>query len=228
MADQQNSDASRNVQTQNGKPRSSGKRLEILRHPLVLLIIGATITSLLFPYLNSRVNRNELLQEAKLKKASEIRGHVIEFNSELNALETMLELFHNMNVRLQLKPAEFRQAQLRFVDDFSKRYLDFDEKAWWWYSGLEGELSSLRQTSSGELQTLDNEFVEYGENVGKSKEVLKPLWVALTSADYSPNDLESRKKVDEIIAKVQKELPPLHQARNILAERMAGHFTLAR
>src|SRR6185436_1505816 len=72
MADQQNSDASRNVQTQNGKPRSSGKRLEILRHPLVLLIIGATITSLLFPYLNSRVNRNELLQEAKLKKASEI------------------------------------------------------------------------------------------------------------------------------------------------------------
>ena len=95
MTDQQNSDASRNEQTQKGKARSSGTLLEILRHPLALLIIGATITSLLVPYLNSRVNRNELLQEAKLKKASEIREHVIEFNSELNALETMLELFHN-------------------------------------------------------------------------------------------------------------------------------------
>ena len=227
MADQQNSDASRNEQTQKGKARSSGTLLEILRHPLALLIIGATITSLLVPYLNSRVNRNELLQEAKLKKASEIREHVIEFNSELNALETMLELFHNMNVRLQLKPAEFRQAQLKFVDDFSRRYLDFDEKAWWWYSGLEGELSALRQTSNSELQTLHTEFAEYGENIGKSKEALKPLWVALTSADYSPNDLESRKKV-ETIAKVQKELPPLHQARNMLVEKMAGHFTLAR
>ena len=98
---------------------------EVLRHPFVLFLFGVVTTSLLVPYLNSKINRNQLLQEARLKKAIEIGNHNTEFNSKFNALRTMLESFHNQNVRLRLEPAEFRQAQLKFRDDFTNFLLDF-------------------------------------------------------------------------------------------------------
>ena len=225
MASQQN------IQTAKESESASIKQvLEILKHPLALLVIGATITSLLVPYLNAKVNRNEILQEARLKKAIEIGEHNTEFNSKFNTLKTILESFHRRSVRLQLKPSEFREAQSKFLDEFSRRYLDLDEKAWWWYPALQREASVLRLTSRSELQTLDTELKEYGDNLNKSFDILRPLWQALTSSDYNPNDKEYTDKVDKIIKDVNDEktgLPALFQARNILIERIAGHFTSA-
>jgi len=226
MASQQNIQTAKESES----PSTIKQVLGILRHPLVLLVIGATITSLLVPYLNAKVNRNEILQEARLKKAIEIGEHNTEFNSKFNTLKTMLESFHKRSVRLQLKPAEFREAKSKFLDEFSKRYLDLDEKAWWWYPALEREASVLRLTSRSELQTLDTELKEYGDNLNKSFGALRPLWQALTSYDYDPTDKEYMNKVDKIIADVNDPnngLPPLFQARNILIERIAGHFTSA-
>src|SRR5215207_1758689 len=106
MASQQN------IQTAKESESPSIKEVSaILKHPLVLLVIGATITSLLVPYLNAKVNRNEILQEARLKKAIEIGEHNTEFNSKFNTLKTMLESFHRRSVSLQLKPSEFKEAQ---------------------------------------------------------------------------------------------------------------------
>jgi hypothetical protein len=204
--------------------------LDILKHPLVLLVIGATITSLLVPYLNAKVNRNEILQAARLKKAIEIGEHNTEFNSKFNTLKTMLESFHRRSVRLQLKPSEFRETKSKFLDEFSRRYLDLDEKAWWWYPALEREASVLHLTSKSELQALDTELNEYGDNLNKSFGILRPLWQALTSYEYNPDDKEYTNKVDKIIEAVNDPnngLSPLFQSRNILIEKIAGHFTSA-
>ena len=197
---------------------------EVLRHPFVLLLIGALTTSLLVPYLNSKVNRNQLLREARLKKAIEIGNHNTEFNSRFNALKTMLESFHNQNVRLRLEPAELRQAQLKFRDDFTKRYLDLDEIAWWWHPDIEREASVLGLIPSDELQELDRDLKEYGNNVNKSFNVLRPLWQELTSRDYNPNDLKSSDKVKKIVAETQA-LNPLFEERSILIGRITKHFT---
>jgi uncharacterized membrane-anchored protein YhcB (DUF1043 family) len=219
-----------NIQTtkESESPSTTKQVLDILKHPLILLVIGATITSLLVPYLNAKVNRNEILQAARLKKAIEIGEHNTEFNSKFNTLKTMLESFHKRSVSLQLKPAEFKVAQSKFLDEFSRRYLDLDEKAWWWYPALEREASILGLTSRSELQTLDTELQEYGDNLNKSFNILRPLWRKLTSYDYNPNDKEYANEVDQIILNVndpKNGLPPLFQARNILIERIAGHFT---
>jgi hypothetical protein len=198
-----------------------------LKHPFVLLVIGAITTSLLVPYLNSKVNRNQLLREARLKKAIEIGDQNTEFNSKLNALKTMLESFHRQNVRLQLQPVELREAKLRFRDDFTKRYLELDEKAWWWYSDLQREASVMGLTSTDELRTLGSNLGKYADNVNKSFDTLRPLWQALTSHDYDPNDQASRDKVEKIIAEVndaQNGLPSLFQARNVLIDGIAGYF----
>jgi len=197
---------------------------EVLRHPFVLFIIGVVTSSLLVPYLNSKINRNQLLQEARLKKAIEIGNHNTEFNSKFNALRTMLESFHNQNVRLRLEPAEFRQAQLKFRDDFTKRYLELDEVAWWWHPDLEREASVLGLIPTDELQALDVDLKEYGNNVNKSFPILKPLWQELTSRDYNPNDVKSIDKIKTIVAET-KALDPLFDERRILIGRITKHFT---
>jgi len=212
------------------KPPSAQKirlLVEIPKHPFVLLVVGAIITSLLVPYLNSKVTRSQLLQEAKLKKAIEIGDHNMEFNSKFNALKTMLESFHNRSVRLQLPPSEFRATHSRFVDDFYRRYVELDEKAWWWYPALEREASVLHLLSDTERQTLSTECKIYHDNLIASFEVLKPLWVALTSHDYNPTDKDSDKKVEEIIKGVNKDLPPLFQERDMAIEKIAKHFVSA-
>ena len=197
---------------------------EVLRHPFVLFLIGVVTTSLLVPYLNSKINRNQLLQEARLKKAIEIGNHNTQFNSKFNALKTMLESFHNQNVRLRLEPAELRQAQLKFRDDFTRRYLDLDEVAWWWHPDLEREAFVMSLIPTDELQALDVDSKEYGNNVNKSFTILRPLWQELTSRDYNPNDVKSTDKINKIVTETQT-LGPLFDERRILIERITKHFT---
>jgi heme exporter protein D len=132
MATQKNTETARNKQAEEGDSPSGQKSLrellEILRHPFVLLIIGATMTSLIVPYLNSKINRNQLLQEARLKKAVEIREHNTEFSSKLNALKTMLETFHNMNVRrltCGALPKQSRKSLVCLKGITARRVLDY-------------------------------------------------------------------------------------------------------
>jgi len=197
---------------------------EVLRHPFVLFLIGAVTTSLLVPSLNSKINRNQLLQEARLKKAMEIGNHNTQFNSKFNTLKTMLESFHNQNLRLRLEPAELREAQLKFRNDFTKRYLELDEVAWWWHPDLEREASVLGLIPTDELQALDVDVREYGSNMNKSFNILRPLWQALTSRDYNPNDVKSTDKIKQIVSDTQA-LGPLFDERGILIGRITKHFT---
>lgn len=218
-------DANLEMTSEPAAVRSRRKQIaEVLRHPFVLLAIGAVTTSLLVPYLNSKINRSQLLREARLNRAIEIGKRNTEFNSKFNALKTMLESFHNQNVRLVLQPSELRAAQLKFRDDFSKRYLELDETAWWWYSDLEKEASVLDLIPPNELQALDIDLEKYGDNLHRHFEVLKPLWQVLTSQDYNPNDQTSRDKVEQIIKDVNKG-GPLFQDRSDLIERITRHFT---
>ncbi len=198
---------------------------EVLNHPFVLLVIGAITTSLLVPYLNSKMNRSQLLREARLRRAIEIGTHNTEFNSKLNALKTMLESFHRQNVRLQLQPAELRAAQLRFRDDFTKRYLELDEKAWWWYSDLQREAAILGLTSTRDPETLRDALEKYARNANQSVSTLRPLWQALTSQDYNPNDQASRDRVERIITDANNGLPSLFQERTHLIEEVTRYFT---
>lgn len=197
---------------------------EVLRHPFILFVIGATTTSLLIPYLNAKVNHNQLLQEARLKKAVEIADRNTEFNSKFNTLKTLLESFHNRSVRLQLSPAEFSVAHSKFIDDFNRRYLELDERTWWWYSAIEREAAVLQLISPTELQALDAEFKEYAKNLNDSFNILRPLWQALTSREYKPDDKRSTDKVDAIIADVNRQIGVLFEARNTLVQRIARHF----
>lgn len=46
--------------------------LNVLRHPLLLLVIGSVIGSFLIPWISQKTDRNRVLREARLKKAVEI------------------------------------------------------------------------------------------------------------------------------------------------------------
>jgi hypothetical protein len=195
-----------------------------LKHPLFLLIVGAIITSLLIPYLNDQFSRNRVRQETSLKKVLEIGLHNTEFISELNTLKTMMKSFHSQNVRMQLQPDELKEAQKNFRKDFNTRYLALDEKAWYWYWDLGREADVLDLISPKELQVLNADLNEYGANVTKSVEAMRPLWRALTSHEYNPNDKEYREEFDKKVSAVEAELSPLFETRKELVERISKHF----
>lgn len=202
---------------------------EALKHPFAILMSGALITYLLVPYLNAEINYKQLLRETKLKKAIEIGDHNREFNSTFNGLLTMLSQFHNDTARLRLNPSELRAAKLNFRNDFERKYLDFDEKAWWWYTDLEREASVLDLVPSSELTQLKSETREYGQNVVKTKNILQVLWETMIADDYDPNNEESKKKVDDIIVGLRNQqggLPALSRERNELIKKITKHFTI--
>jgi hypothetical protein len=190
-----------------------------LGHPLVLLLLGSLVTYIVAPTLIDGINEKKLQRQSRQQKAQEVWRHNTEFNSKLNALKTMLESYHNQNVRFQLDGDDLAEAQKEFRRDFTERYLELDEMAWWWYRDLQRELSDLNLVPNDELQQLNVALNRYGDNVNKSFDLLRPMWQTLTSSDYRPAEEKTKARFQEQVAKAQAELPKLFEERsNIIRE----------
>src|SRR5882724_3102119 len=88
--------------------------IDSLGHPVTMLILGGLLTYIIAPIIVNNINESKLIQERKQAKAVEIWNHDTDFNIKLNALKTMLESYHNQNVRLQLSPEDLKEAQKEF------------------------------------------------------------------------------------------------------------------
>jgi hypothetical protein len=189
-----------------------------LGHPLSLLILGSLLTYVIAPIILDRINERRLRYEAKQRKALEVWQHNTEFNSKLNALKTMLESYHNQNVRFQLAPADLNEAQKEFRQDFTKRYLELDEMAWWWYRDLQREMNILNLVPKDQLPRLNADLDKYGANVNESVGLLKPLWQTITSREYQPNDEKTKAKFEQLRQTAEHDLPRLFNERSELIQ----------
>ncbi|MDQ1612451.1 MAG: hypothetical protein QOG00_2382 [Pyrinomonadaceae bacterium] len=197
-------------------------------HPLVLLIIGSLLTYIVAPMLIDTINEKKLKQEARQQQALGIWKHNTEFNSKLNALKTMLESYHNQNVRFQLGADDLAEAQKEFRREFTRRYLELDEIAWWWYRDLERELIDLKIVPENQVARLDADLNLYGENVNKSVALLRPIWQALTSREYQPADEKTQTRFTELRNKADAELPRLFNERSDIIRDVTGVITASR
>jgi hypothetical protein len=196
-----------------------------LGHPLTLLILGSLLTYIIAPIIIDGVNRRKLRDEAKQEKVREIWRHNTEFNIKLNALKTMLESYHNQNARLQLAPADLLEAQKEFRREFTKRYLELDEMAWWWYPTLQREMDTLGLAPRHQLPRLNADLDKYGANVNESIGLLKPLWQMLTSHDYHPNEDKTKADFERLTKDAADKLPDLFNKRSELITDVAEIIT---
>lgn len=199
--------------------------VQSLGHPLMLLLIGSLLTYIVAPIVVDGINARKMRQEAKQKKAQEIWARNTEFNSKLNTLKTMLESYHNQNVRFRLPPAELAEAQKEFRREFSKRYLELDETAWWWYRDLQREASNLNLAPADQIGPLNQELDKYGRNVTDSVLLLRPLWVTITSHEYHPDEEKTKNEFKNYADQAKAGLEPLFHGRSDIIRNVTGIIT---
>ena len=196
---------------------------EASQHPLLLLLVGSVLSSLLIPGISSRSSEAQLLQETRLKKALEVGTRNREFDSKLNVLSTLMQTFHNQNVRMKFNSGELKEAQTAFRKQYTDRYLELDEMAWWWYGDIEREAHLLKLTSAEDYKLLDETIKKYNESVATTVEAIGPMWRYLSSSDYSLDDAK-QKHFEQLKETMNQEIGKQHAVRGNLVQDIAKIF----
>jgi len=195
-------------------------RFGILRHPLIILLIGTGLSSWLIPSIGDRINHRKLFREARLKRATEIINENVETGRNLNRLLTTLEIFQkdSSGPAARFFKLEMEQKELRGI--MIDRYLEFDKQAWWWNSQIFLEAKILEIASPEELGRLDQISKQYSENLESSMTAVNAVWNAFLRENYKPDD---RRNLD-LVNQTRSRLIELNQKRSELVMEEAQIF----
>lgn len=205
--------------------RTPNPSFEFLRHPLLLLVVGTIIGSILIPYFSERATKKKVLQEARLRKAVDIVDTNTRTVSQLNSLSTRVAMFHENNVRLKPSPVELRTLRDKLIEDMDARYLEFEKIGWWWYRDLNDEAIILNIVPSNGSDQLREHINSYGQNMLDTTNALKTLWHPCISSDY---DYKGKKgeEISEIKKNMDAKLQELFNARNAIVNQLVSDFTV--
>jgi lipopolysaccharide export LptBFGC system permease protein LptF len=205
------------------------KVYKCLRHPLVVLVLGAIVGNWLVPWINTRLTEERLRQEARSKTTAEIIQCASAVDIAFNKVYNTLESFHDDNITMlknldaakRKERQDFirgRQRELR--NNMQQRYDEFDAKAWWWYREVEKRAAFLGIASTKEMEDLEKLTKEYDSNLVQAAEAYKDLAHTYLSPEYDASD--SRYK--ELISTHRKQYIELYVARQKLVVNMAKIF----
>lgn len=198
--------------------------LNVLRHPLLLLVIGSVIGSFLIPWISQKTDRNRVLREARLKKAVEIVNNNTETISQLNVMVTRLGIFHKDNIRLKPGPDKLDALQDKLAEDMNTRYADFEKSGWWWYRSLNDEAVILEIVPPEGSDKLRNEVNAYADNITQTVAAFNDFWHKCLSKEY---DFEENGNVTQIQKKMYERLGQLATERVKLVNNLVQGFSPA-
>jgi hypothetical protein len=206
-------------------PQNGSTSFTFFRHPLLLLVVGSVIGSILIPYFSEAATKKKVLQEARLRKAVDIVDTNTRTVSQLNSLATRVAMFHERNQRLKPTPAQLRALQDKLIEDMDARYLEFEKLGWWWYRDLNDEAVILNIVPANGSDALRAHINSYGQNMLDTTNALKTMWHPCTSADY---DYKGKKgeEISEIKKQMDTKLQDLFNARNGIVYQLVSDFTV--
>ena len=187
------------------------------RHPLTILIIGTALSAILIPSFSSRLDHQRLIDEARLKKATEILADNAETERNLNRLFTTLGIFQKDSSGPAARFVGLEKAQKELRTLMVERYLEFDRQAWWWPAQMHVEAKILEIASQEELNRLEQISKQYNDNLLASTAAIDKLWDAFLRDKYNPKD----PKNEELLKKTQEALTQLNQERSKLCVEAA-------
>lgn len=202
----------------------SKDRFRVLKHPLVLMVVGRVIGSFLIPWISQKTDRNRVLREARLKKSVEIVNNNTETISQLNVLVTRLGMFHKDNIRLRPSPAKLEVLQDKLAEDMNSRYADFEKTGWWWYRSLNDEAVILEIVPPSGSDKLRNDVNAYADNISQTVAAFNDFWHKCLSKEY---DFEANGNVTQIQNKMYERLGQLATERVKLVNNLVQDFSPA-
>lgn len=198
------------------------KHPHISRHPLVVLLVGAIITSILIPILTHFVTQLNAAETARRTKAVEVLKQANLVNQRLNLIQTAIENFEHDVLPYSLSPydpEEFRSEQKELRKQIESLYADFNTSAWFVFRDLSAEASILRILPSDRVEKFNKLVDEYNMNLEATTTNLRPPWYEFLRVRRWPGDWpqvdmrENRARSDK-----------LRNARTAIAHKMARLF----
>jgi hypothetical protein len=184
--------------------------------PFPLLLVGTVLSYLFIPWISSRSTHRSLLQEERVKQATEILDQSLLVDKQLNSIRTAFELFEKAAVS---EPSQYKMAEAQLNSRFYDLYSEFNRHAWWWDHNLpvEARLLDLPPGSEARIGTLHEEYVT---NLMDSTHEVELLRGQFLVQRYKPGDKCNAK----VLKDTDKELKNLERARGCIISKLAGLF----
>jgi hypothetical protein len=194
--------------------------VDFLRHPLVLLVVGSVIGSVLIPRISEQAGKTKVLQDARLRTAVQIVDNNTRTVSQINSIVTKLSTLHDENRRLKPSPAKLSERQDKLAEEVSNRYEEFEKTGWWWYRDLNDEAVILELVPPTGSDKLREDVNAFANNILETVNTMNELRHACLAAAYDYKD----ERVTKIKDDVNKRLGSLFNARNNLVNHLVNDF----
>lgn len=172
------------AQSETSRDERSKTFTEIGKHPLVLLLIGTLLGSLIIPYLKDRETRNRELTNLRVEKAFAAFNANKDVNADLNGMMTGFENLLKARINT-LEPERDHDLQRQIYG----HHTAFNRDAWWWFPQLITEVQLfglLDSESAAEARVLAK---KYDAELVATTKTLEPFWLLMESEPVlSPPD----------------------------------------
>jgi hypothetical protein len=202
--------------------REHKEHSHISRHPLVVLVVGAIITSILIPIVTHFVTQWNATYMARRTKAVEVLKEANLVNQRLNLIQTALENFEHDVLPYSVSPdnpEEFRSEQKELRKQIESLYADFNTSAWFVFRDLSAEASILRILPADRIEKFNKLIDEYNMNLEATTTNLRPPWYEFLRVRRWPGDWP---EVDMKMNRARSD--ELRNTRTAIAEQMARLF----
>jgi hypothetical protein len=154
--------------------------LETTKHPLVVLAVATVLGSVLIPYVNSRIARENRQRELRVSQAVQALRSSSETDRRLNLVLTEFANF----VKDESPNDSAARSALR--ERVYRLYAEFNRDAWWWHWQLLQEIQVLHLVDDDAARIMRAAIEEYAANLKESTQALDPLWGRLISTGTQP------------------------------------------
>jgi hypothetical protein len=203
------------------------KVLSILNHTLIagiiLMIFGAVGTYFIVPVIQNINERNRITREEKVKKISEFIKNNENVNSQLNNIQTMLEIFYKDfrdEPNIHFNKDVFYKEKECLRKRVNEKYVAFDNEVWWWYWSLFKETDANTLINKKKLDILKKYLTEYGQNMDESMRLLSPIWDNFCRQEKRPDAGTNR-----ILDETRKTLNGLREKRDSIIGEILKLYT---
>jgi hypothetical protein len=168
---------------------------EWTKHPIMVLLLGTLVGSIVIPRLNERATREAQLRELRTNLAQEAVTKSAEIDSSLNALVTTFGTYVKDSLH---RGKSGDRAELR--RQVYTLYREFERDAWWWHWRVLAKAKVLRLATPEQLRRIDTACWRYQENLKRVASEVDRLWYPLITAKKQSAPLfdEIKKRFDDL------------------------------
>ena len=153
---------------------------ETTKHPLIVLVVATALGSVLIPYVNLRLARENRQRELRVSQGLQALRLSSETDLRLNLVLTEFANF----VKDESNPDSAARSALR--ERVYRLYAEFNRDAWWWHWRLLTEVQVLHLVNGDAARIMSAAINEYAANLKESTQALDPLWGSLMASGTQP------------------------------------------